>query len=245
MAEQIAVPAGFGIPPVPTGAVVAQHSRETPQPQGQGPNLPPLPGYTQQPPLVPGFAQPAPAPAPAAAPAPAPVAAAPDPTLLALLAALQPAPAAPAAAPAPAAAETDAEKAMAAREAALEAREEAQLTAAIHAAVGGEANWNAAVGIFASAPPHIRTIVSHLFDSKVPSNVEAGIKTIAEFAQQNGGIMQPAGVFPGGAAVGAANTLDKIGFQEELQKLDKHSRSYEQQRAELFVRRKAGKDLGR
>lgn len=243
MAEQIAIPNGFGVPPVPAGAVVAQHSREN-APQGQGPNLPPLPGYTQQPPLVPGFAPPDPAPAPAPA-APAPAANAPDPTLLALLAALQPAPAAPAATPAPAAAETDAEKAMAAREAALEAREEAQLTAAIHAAVGGEANWNAAVGIFASAPAHIRTIVSHLFDSKVPSNVEAGIKTIAEFAQKNGGIMQPAGVFPGGAAVGAANTLDKIGFQEELQKLDKHSRSYEQQRAELFVRRKAGKDLGR
>lgn len=243
MAEQIAIPNGFGVPPVPAGAVVAQHSRETQGPQG--PNLPPLPGYAQQAPLVPGFVQPA-APAQAPAAAPAPVAAAPDPTLLALLAALQPAAAAPAAAPPAApAVETDAEKALAAREAALEAREEAALEKAIHTAVGGEANWNAAVGIFAGAPAHIRTIVSHLFDSKVPANVEAGIKTIAEFAQQNGGIMQQAGIFPGGAAGGAAHTLDKIGFQEELQKLDKHSRGYEQQRAELFVRRKAGKDLGR
>lgn len=244
MAEQIAIPNGFGVPPVPAGAVVAQHSREGQGPQG--PNLPPLPGYTQQPALVPGFVPPAPAPAAPAPAAQAPAPAAPDPTLLALLAALQPAatPAAPAA-PAAAPVETEAEKALAAREAALEAREEAALTTAIHNAVGGEANWNAAVGIFAGAPAHIRTIVSHLFDSKVPANVEAGIKTIAEFAQQNGGIMQPAGVFPGGAAVGAAQTLDKIGFQEELQKLDKHSRSYEQQRAELFVRRKAGKDLGR
>ena len=242
MAEQIAVPNGFGVPPVPAGAVVAQHSRETQGPQG--PNLPALPGYVSQAPLVPGFVQPvAPAAQPAPAPAPAP---APDATLLALLQALQPAAAAPApAAPVVPVAPTDAEKALTAREEALEAREEAQLAAAIHAAVGGEANWNAAVGIFATAPAHIRTIVSHLFDSKVPSNVEAGIKTIAEFAQQNGGIMQQAGIFPGGAAVGAAQTLDKIGFQEELQKLDKNSRGYEQQRAELFVRRKAGKDLGR
>lgn len=244
MAEQIAVPAGFGIPPVPAGAVVAQHSREN-----KGPSLPPLQGIPVQNPLVPGFALPAAAPAPAPAPAdPAAPAAPPiDATLMALLAALQPAAAPAAAAPAPAAtaAPTEAEAALTEREAALEAREEALLTTAIHNAVGGEANWDAAVGLFASAPAHVRTIVKHLFDSKIHANVDAGIKTIAEYARLNGGLMQPAGVFPGGAAVGAEQTLDKIGFQEEMQKLDKNSRGYEQDRAALFIRRKAGKDLGR
>lgn len=90
MTEQVRV-AGFGVPPVPAGAEVTEHSR----------NQPPNPANA-----VPGFVPPAPAPAaqPAAQPAPA-AAPAVDPTIAALLAALGQAPtSAPAAAPAHAAA---------------------------------------------------------------------------------------------------------------------------------------------
>lgn len=76
MAEAIAIPAGGGIPPIPAGATVAQHSRELPPPAGQQ-----IPGYVPQAP-----AQPVVPPQAPAQPA-APVAPAGD--LTALLAALQ------------------------------------------------------------------------------------------------------------------------------------------------------------
>lgn len=78
MTEQVRV-AGFGVPPVPTGADVVQHSREGGQQQAHNPQ-------TMQPGFLPPKQEPA---APAAAPAqPAAAPAGVDPTIAALLAAL-------------------------------------------------------------------------------------------------------------------------------------------------------------
>lgn len=125
-------------------------------------------------------------------------------------------------------------------------REETALTQSVYAQSGGEANWRAALGAFeASAPGHLQTIVKALYDSKDHSNIDAATKTILDYAKQAGATITPAGIFAGGAAGGSVQALDKAGFQAELLKLDKNARGYEQARAELFVRRHAGKQLGR
>lgn len=125
-------------------------------------------------------------------------------------------------------------------------REETALTQSVYAQSGGEANWRAALGAFeASAPGHLQTIVKALYDSKDRSSIDAATKTILDYAKQAGATITPAGIFAGGAAGGSVQALDKAGFQAELLKLDKNARGYEQARAELFVRRHAGKQLGR
>jgi hypothetical protein len=125
-------------------------------------------------------------------------------------------------------------------------RAEAALAQSVYAASGGEQNWRAALGAFeASAPGHLQAVVRTLYDSKDPSNVDAATKTILEFAKQAGAIITPAGLLTADAAGGSVQALDKAGFQAEMQKLDKNARGYEQARAELFVRRHAGKQLGR
>lgn len=125
-------------------------------------------------------------------------------------------------------------------------REEQSLAHSVYTAAGGEANWRAALGAFEStAPGHLQTIVKALYDSKDRTNVEAATKTILDFARQAGATITPANIFAGAAAGGSVQALDKAGFQAELLKLDKNSRGYEQARAELFVRRHAGKQLGR
>lgn len=125
-------------------------------------------------------------------------------------------------------------------------REEQALATSVYSQAGGEANWRAALGAFeASAPGHLQTIVKALYDSKDRGNIDAATKTILDFAKQAGATITPAGIFQGGAAGGSVQALDKAGFQAELNKLDKNARGYEQARAELFVRRHAGKQLGR
>jgi hypothetical protein len=125
-------------------------------------------------------------------------------------------------------------------------RAENALAASVYQAAGGESNWRAALGAFeASAPGHLQAVVRTLYDSKDPSNVDAATKTILEFAKQAGATITPAGVFTADAAGGNVQALDKGQFQAELQKLDRNARGYEQARAELFVRRHAGKQLGR
>lgn len=125
-------------------------------------------------------------------------------------------------------------------------RSEQALAQSVYTSAGGEQNWRAALGAFeASAPQHLQAVVRTLYDSKEPSNMDAATKTILEFAKQAGAVITPAGIFTADAAGGSVQALDKAGFQAELQKLDKNARGYEQARAELFVRRHAGKQLGR
>lgn len=116
----------------------------------------------------------------------------------------------------------------------------------VHALVGGEANWSAAVAAFnAKAPQELRVTVSRMLDSTDEQFITAGAKIVAEFAKNSGLTPQPAALLQNGAAsVPAAHGLSREQFQAELVKLDKYSPEYEQRRAELFTRRSVGKRNG-
>lgn len=117
---------------------------------------------------------------------------------------------------------------------------------ACYALAGGAQNFRAAVAVFnQSAPAHLQTVITNMMDSGNRAQIDAGAKLLIEFAKTNGGLVQPAGLITGQAAPGAEAALSKDQFQDELQKLDRNSRSYEQERGVLFGRRAMGKQLGR
>lgn len=121
-----------------------------------------------------------------------------------------------------------------------------RMAESIYAAAGGKANWNSALHEFTSkAPSHIQTIVQSLYDSRNPKSIEAANQTVLTYGQGAGVTLNPAQTIQGGAGAGAAQALDKVQFQAELQKLNKNAQGYEQARAELFSRRSIGKSLGR
>lgn len=117
---------------------------------------------------------------------------------------------------------------------------------ACYALAGGQSNFHSAVAVWnQSAPAHLKPVIEVMMDSGNRTQIEAGAKMIVEFAKQNGGVVQPAGLVTGGAMPGAEAALSKEQFQAELAKLDKNARGYEQARGELFGRRAMGKKLGR
>jgi hypothetical protein len=125
-------------------------------------------------------------------------------------------------------------------------REGEAAVASAYAMAGGQANWHAAAAVFnQSAPAHMKAVIAQMADSGIRAQSDAAAKMVVEFAKGNGGLVQPAGLITGQAAPGAEAALSKDQFQDELQKLDRNSRTYEQERGVLFGRRKMGKDMGR
>lgn len=121
-----------------------------------------------------------------------------------------------------------------------------EIQRSVHALVGGEANWSAAVAAFnTKAPQELRVTVARMLDSTDEQFITAGAKIVAEFAKNSGLTPQPAALLQNGAAsVPAAHGLSREQFQAELVKLDKYSPEYGQRRAELFARRSVGKRNG-
>lgn len=115
-----------------------------------------------------------------------------------------------------------------------------------YAIAGSRQNFNAAVAVFnQSAPAHLQTIITTMMDSGDRTQSDAGARMIVEFAKNNGGLVQQAGLITGGAMPGAEAALSKEQFQAELQKLNPNDRDYADRRGELFGRRSMGKKLGR
>lgn len=122
-----------------------------------------------------------------------------------------------------------------------------EATQAVYSVAGDQAQWQAASAAFnASAPQHMKVVIATLLDSGNKDSIKAAAQTVVDFARGSGFIATPGQFINAGATGGnAAQALDKVGFQEALRKLDKNSRTFEQDRAELFARRGLGKSLGR
>lgn len=107
---------------------------------------------------------------------------------------------------------------------------------------GGTDQWNAAMGAFNhAAPSHLKQVVSNMINSGAPDQIKAGAQVVIDYAQSGGFITKaPEMVQAGAAGITPAQALDKAGYQEALQKLDKQDRNYYANREALFARRKAG-----
>lgn len=124
-------------------------------------------------------------------------------------------------------------------------RSAAAATSAAHSAAGSKEAWDAAaVGFNANAPQHLKTVVRTMLESGDSATVAAAAKTVVDFVRQGGIVATPAGLVQHGTATGAANALDKAGFQAELRKLNARSSTFEADRAALFARRSAGRASG-
>lgn len=121
-----------------------------------------------------------------------------------------------------------------------------QVTKDIHALAGGEPLWNASLAAFnTQAPQELRVVIAQMLDSNQDNLIKAGAKMIVEFGKTNGAVPQANPLINSGAsAMPQAQALDKLGFQEELRKLNPNSREFDQRRGELFARRQLGRQLG-
>lgn len=121
----------------------------------------------------------------------------------------------------------------------------AAATDAVYQTAGGKDQWSAAAAAFSqSAPVHLRQVVQQFLESGNPETIKAGAQTVLDFVRQGGLVAVPGKQVQAGGGVGAAQALSKEAFQTELFKLDKSSRTFEQDRAALFARRQAGKQTG-
>lgn len=121
------------------------------------------------------------------------------------------------------------------------------ITAEIHAAAGGEAQWGAAAAVFNKvAPPELRTVVKTLLDSTDAKNIRAGAKIVSEFGRASGQLPQQGANLLSGASAGLASAggLSAAAFKAEVAKLDPNKPDYMEAREDLFVRRAAGKRAG-
>lgn len=120
-------------------------------------------------------------------------------------------------------------------------------TQAAYTAAGGEAQWKAAAAVFdKQAPAHLKTVVAGLLDSGDRNGIAAGAKTIVDFVAQSGLVPNPAQLIHAGAAgVNSAQALSKAEFQTLHSQLDLNSRTYNQDRQDLFARRAIGKQIGK
>jgi len=123
----------------------------------------------------------------------------------------------------------------------------AALNDSIHKLAGGAEQWSAGVAVFnQKAPQELRAVVAQMLDSGKDNLIEAGAKLIVEFSKNSGAIPKVNPLLSQGAAAGgSANALSREEFMEAHAKLDKYSRDYASQRAELFARRALGKQLGK
>lgn len=118
---------------------------------------------------------------------------------------------------------------------------------AVYDTAGGKDQWATAAAVFdQNAPAHLKGVIAGLLESGKPESIKYGAQTVLDYVKQNGLVVNPAQLINAGANnVGAGQALDKFGFQEALFKLDKNSRSYDQDRNALFARRQAGKQIGK
>lgn len=117
----------------------------------------------------------------------------------------------------------------------------------VYMLAGSEAQWDAGVAVFnKGAPQELKLVVAQMLDSKQEHLIKAGAKFVIEFSKGSGMLpnVNPSLQY-GAAAPAAAQALDKIGFQEELRKLNPNDRSYLAQREALFSRRQLGRQLGK
>jgi len=121
-----------------------------------------------------------------------------------------------------------------------------QVTKDSHALAGGEPLWNASLAAFnTKAPQGLRIVIAQMLDSNQDNLVKAGTKMIVEFGKTSGTVPTANPLLQSGAsAMPQAQALDKVGFQEELRKLNPQARDFEQRRGELFSRRDLGRKLG-
>ncbi len=117
---------------------------------------------------------------------------------------------------------------------------------AAYAAAGDKAAWHAAASVFdQSAPAHTKMVVKQMLDSGNAEAVAAAAKTVVEFAQKSGQVVNRPGLLHAGAGgSGTAQALSKVDFQTEHAKLNTNDPAYTAKRGELFNRRALGKSLG-
>lgn len=117
----------------------------------------------------------------------------------------------------------------------------------VHTLAGGQANWDAGVAVFnQAAPQELRMVVAQMLDSGKEQLVKAGAKMVVEFSKNSGKLPSVNPLLQSGASAPAqAQALDKVGFQEELRKLNPQSRDFGAQREQLFARRQLGRQLGK
>lgn len=122
----------------------------------------------------------------------------------------------------------------------------AESTNAVYQTAGDKAQWDAAAAVFnTQAPQHLKMVISQMLDSGNTEAIKAAAKSVVEYVKQNGLVVNPAQMIHAGASsAGAAQALSKAQFQEAMFKLDQNSRTYSQDRADLFARRQLGKQLG-
>jgi hypothetical protein len=119
-------------------------------------------------------------------------------------------------------------------------------TSAIHATAGGKAQWDAASAAFnTNAPAHTKQVIAAMLNSGDPASIDAAAKSIIEFSRSAGLVPTHANLLHSGNAQNSGQALDKFEFQKLHSKLDPNSRTYQQDRAQLFERRTLGKQLGR
>ncbi len=119
--------------------------------------------------------------------------------------------------------------------------------ASVYNIAGGEANWAAATAAFnRGAPDHLKQFVQHALNSGSHSQIEAGAKSVVEFAKSSGLVSVPGSghVQPSAGAPGSAQGLSKEDFQAAHAALDKNDRQYERRKGELYGHRQIGKQLG-
>lgn len=119
--------------------------------------------------------------------------------------------------------------------------------ASVYNLAGGEDSWNNCTAAFnAGAPAELRSVIGVMFDSGNQKQIEAAAKIVVEFAKGSGFIPNANPLLQSGAAsLPQGQALDKDSFQAELRKLNPNSRTYLQERSNLFARRSMGKRLGK
>lgn len=123
----------------------------------------------------------------------------------------------------------------------------AQATSAVYTLAGGQAQWDAAAAAFnRGAPDHLKQFVAHALNSGSRAQIEAGAKSVVEFAKNSGLVPVPSQghVSAAGGAPGSAQGMSKEDFQKAHAALDPNDRQYERLKGELFGRRAIGKQMG-
>lgn len=118
----------------------------------------------------------------------------------------------------------------------------------INTKAGGEAQWNASTAAFnTSAPTYLKTYVKDALNSADPSRIRQGVDAVLEFVKGSGALPNaPQGhVRAGGGTPDGVVGLSKEEYQAARLKLDKFSRTYNDQARELDARRQLGKKMGK
>ena len=122
---------------------------------------------------------------------------------------------------------------------------DARLEQGVYAKFGGEANWDAAISFFAgSVPQATKDYVRGMLQTRNPALIDQVSNMVMDHVKQAGAHLQPAGLVQGDAAHNGAQPLGKEEFKQEIAKLNPNSRTWRDDRQQLFVRRHQGKQLG-